>query len=445
MAEGAEHIPAGLQALRWRQALTILLLFGGYSAYYFCRADFSVAMPLLVADLGHRGVTHDDAMRRLGTVYSLGVLAYALGKMFLCGLGDLWGGRRSFLIGLGGAVAFTFLFSIGGGIPVFTLAWIGNRLTQSIGWAGLLKVCSRWFDFSSHGTIVGILSLSYLVGDAVARQWMGALIGMGYDWPALFRFAALVALVLFVANALLLRNSRTELGHAEAAANPLNLYAGHEHEPMSLRSVVMPLLRSPAFLLVCVLSFGCTVVRESFNVWTPVYLRDAVGYDEANAASLSAVFPALGAVSVLTVGWLSDRLGPNGRPMLLLVGLLATTVALAGLVVLRLGDVPPAAVVALIGFVAFCLLGPYSYLGGAFALDFGGHRAGAASSGIIDGVGYLGGALAGDSVARISVAFGWRGVFAALASVALASAVAALALYVQQQRRLKRTTGDDDE
>jgi OPA family glycerol-3-phosphate transporter-like MFS transporter len=214
---------------------------------------------------------------------------------------------------------------------------------------------------------------------------------------------------------------------------------------MSLRSVVLPLLRSPAFLLVCVLSFGCTVVRESFNVWTPVYLRDAVGYDEASAASLSAVFPALGAVSVLAVGWLSDRLGPNGRPMLLLGGLLATTVALAGLVMLRLGDVPPAAVVALIGFVAFCLLGPYSYLGGAFALDFGGHRAGAASSGIIDGVGYLGGALAGDSVARISVAFGWRGVFAALASVALASAVAALALYAQQQRRLKRTTGDDDE
>ena len=69
--------------------------------------------------------------------------------------------------------------------------------------------------------------------------------------------------------------------------------------------------------------------------------------------------------------------------------------------------------VALIGCVAFCLLGPYSYLGGAFALDFGGHRAGAASSGIIDGVGYLGGALAGDSVARISVALGWRGVFAA--------------------------------
>ena len=43
---------------------------------------------------------------------------------------------------------------------------------------------------------------------------------------------------------------------------------------------------------------------------------------------------------------------------------------------------------------------------------------------MIDGIGYLGGVLAGDSVARISVAYGWQGVFVALAGV---SALAALA------------------
>jgi len=33
---------------------------------------------------------------RLGSITSLGVLAYALGKLFLTGLGDFWGGRVSF-------------------------------------------------------------------------------------------------------------------------------------------------------------------------------------------------------------------------------------------------------------------------------------------------------------------------------------------------------------
>ena len=82
-----------------------------------------------------------------------------------------------------------------------------------------------------------------------------------------------------------------------------------------------------------------------------------------------------------------------------------------------------------IGTVAFCLLGPYSYLGGAIALDFGGKQAGAVSSGIIDGVGYLGAVVAGDSIARVSVYFGWQGVFVALAIVSALAALGAGCLY----------------
>ena len=49
----------------------------------------------------------------------------------------------------------------------------------------------------------------------------------------------------------------------------------------------------------------------------------------------------------------------------------------------------------LVGLVGFLVIGPYAYLAGAIALDFGGKHGGATSSGIIDGVGYLGGILAG--------------------------------------------------
>jgi sugar phosphate permease len=91
-----------------------------------------------------------------------------------------------------------------------------------------------------------------------------------------------------------------------------------------------------------------------------------------------------------------------------------------------------------IGTIAFCLLGPYSYLGGAFALDFGGKQAGAVSSGIIDGVGYLGAVVAGDSIARVSVAFGWQGVFVALAAVSALAALGAGYLYFLGETAAKR-------
>jgi OPA family glycerol-3-phosphate transporter-like MFS transporter len=425
---------ASARSLRFGQVKTILLLFGGYAACYYCRADLSVATPLLVEELGQRGISHGEAIKHIGTLTSAGVFAYAVGKLFLTGLGDYWGGRRNFLIGLGGACAFTLMFAAGGALPVFTISWIGNRLTQSIGWAGLIKVSSRWFDYSSYGSIIGILSISYLVGDALARQQMGALIEHGYGWRALFLFAAIVAGVMLAANLLLLRESRVEQGHAPAIPNPLNLFTATEAPPASPLALLLPLLRSRAFLLVCLLSFACTIVRETFNTWTPQYLHDHLGYSASRAASLSAIFPSVGVVSVLVAGWLSDRLGLNGRSLLMFIGLAATSAALVVLTTVRPESPGSAFPLLAISVVAFGLLGPYSYLGGAFALDFGGKQASAASSGIIDGIGYLGGVLAGDSVARLAVAVGWEGVFVTLAGVSAVAAACAGVLHALNAR-----------
>jgi sugar phosphate permease len=417
-------------SLRLGQITTVVLLFGGYGALYFCRADLSVAAPFLIEELGARGIPHDEAIVRIGQMTSLGVLAYALGKIFLGGLGDIWGGRRSFLIGLAGATASTWLFAAGGLLPIFTIAWIGNRLTQSIAWAGLIKVTSKWFDYTSHGAIVGILSVSYLVGDAVARHWMGLLIAHGFGWRAVFYFAAAVAGALFVGNALFLRESRADAGYPQAKPHPANLFGAAESRPPNLKALLTPLLRNRAFVVVCLLSFGSTIVRETFNIWTPEYLREHAGYSVSAAASMSAVFPGVGAISVLLSGWLSDRIGENGRSTVMFFGFAAASAALLILTCLRPTPAGSAVAVGTIGLVAFCLLGPYSYLGGAYAMDFGGKQGSAVASGLIDGVGYLGGVLAGDTVARVSVAFGWKGVFVALAAVCAAAAAGAGYLYV---------------
>jgi hypothetical protein len=96
-ADAAAERPS-IRSLRIRQTITVLLLFGGYGALYFCRADLSVATPLLIDELGKHGVSHADAIIRMGEITSFGVLAYALGKLFLTGLGRphqlrAWTGR----------------------------------------------------------------------------------------------------------------------------------------------------------------------------------------------------------------------------------------------------------------------------------------------------------------------------------------------------------------
>src|SRR2546423_14002156 len=124
---------------------------------------------------------------------------------------------------------------------------------------------------------------------------------------------------------------------------------------------------------------------------------------------MSAFSRGVGAAWVLLAGWLSDRLGLNGRSLLLFLGLTGTAAALLVLMSVHSGPAGALLAVVGIGVVAFCLLGPYSYLGGAFALDFGGKQASASASGIIDGIGDLGGVLAGGHPARVSGGVGLGG------------------------------------
>jgi sugar phosphate permease len=425
------RLPARLR--RWR-ALTLSLLVTGYAGYYLCRSDLSVAMPLLIADLGKKGIAPGAAKIQLGTIASLGVLAYTIGKFPSGWLADFSGGRRNFLSGMAGSILFTVLFGLAGGIPLFTLAWMGNRLVQSMGWAGMIKITSRWFSYSSYGSVMGIISLSFLFGDAASREFMSLLIGAGLGWRGIFYAAAATLSFLLLINLALLKETPDSIGYPEPPANPANLFRseGEKHTPESLRSLLGTFGRNRVFWLVCLLSCGITILRETFNLWTPTYFTQSVGLSVADAAQKSALFPLFGGASVLLAGFLSDRLGRSGRAAIIFCGMLLSAAVLLVLAFANF-DGSKVAPIVLVALVAFVMIGPYSYLAGAISLDFGGKQGSATASGLIDGAGYLGGVLAGNSFAGVSVMWGWKGAFASLAGIALLSSGAAAA-YLNHQR-----------
>ncbi len=409
----------------------------GYSGYYFCRSDLSVVLPDLIHDMARHGMTASSAQIRLGLIASVGTVAYALGKFFSGALADLGTGRRNFLGGMAGSVVFTIIFALSGGFPIFTAAWIGNRLFQSQGWAGLVRVSSRWFSYSTYGSVMAVVSLSFLFGDATCRWMMSQLLAHGVGWRGVFFFAAGALTVLMLTNLLLLRETPEERGLSAPEVNPRNVYADKEHAVGGKRArvgaILRPLLTSFAFWMVCVLAFGTTMLRETFNLWTPTYFVQFAGLTPSTAASRSALFPLCGGISVLLMGFLSDKLGPNGRNTLIVMGMTGCTACL-----LLMGRVPDHgggwAPSVLVGLVGFMLLGPYSYLAGAMSLDFGGQRGSATAAGIIDGFGYLAGWLSGVTVARVAVDFGWRNAFLCLAVVSLLTALVGLVLAVHHRK-----------
>src|SRR5215469_505804 len=415
--------------LHW-QVVTLLVMLLGYSGYYLCRSNFSVALPLIASELVVRGLSPGMARIMLGTIASLGVAAYAIGKFPAGALSDRLGGRRNFLAGMLGSVLCTLLFALAGGLPLFTLAWVSNRLVQSLGWAGVVKVSSRWFSYHNYGTVMAIISLSFLFGDAASRSFLGWLIGSGLGWRGVFVIAAATLFLLFVLNLLLLIEIPSEIGEAEPLGDPMAVIG--ERDVMNSHHDLWRTLRTLSmdcgFQLVCVLSFTFTLVRETFNLWTPTYFVQVLGMSDAVAARESALFPLFGGLSVLLCGVVSDRLKQGGRAAIMFYGLL-----MAGGVLLLLGQftfqAARALPVALVTGIGFLMIGPYSYLAGAISLDLGGKQGGATTSGIVDGVGYIGGILAGDSVARVSITYGWHGAFTTLAVIVWLTSVAAFSYH----------------
>lgn len=427
--------PAGSPRRSFRQAATVALLVTGYTGYYFCRSNLSVCTPLIRDELALQGMTADQARIHLGTIVSLSALAYAVGKILGGGLTEVFGGRRSFLGGMLGSILFTIMFAAGGAMPIFTIAWIGNRFTQSFGWLGIVRVVSRWFPYTAFGTVMGIISLSFLFGDALSRKFMMVLLRYDFTWRQVFYACAGVLAVVFLLNLWLLRETPGEVGEPEPEPNPENLYGeeGTETKPRGLGNLLGPLFRRRIFWYACLLSLGLTFLRESLLAWIPTYFNEALGMTPADAADKSVLFPLFGGISVLVVGFLSDWLGKLGRASILVIGLMGAAVAMLFLAM----EIPqgtrfgPVAVTAVIGFL---VTGPYSFLAGAIALDLGGKKGSATASGFIDAVGYLGGAiLAGHPIARIVAGSGWNGAFVVLSLAALVTGIIGVLFLVDQR------------
>ena len=417
---------------RW-QIVTGTALLVGYAGYYLCRSNFAVSIPALVADPA-AGIDR----RAIGVVTSAGVVAYAVGKMVTGVAGDFLSGRALFLGGLFLSVVATVAFSASSGFPLVLACWVANRFVQSAGWAGLAKTAVHWFPARRYGTVMSILSLSYLFGDALGRYVLGARIAAGGTWRGTFLLAAGILAAIGLVDVVLLRASPRDLGLPEPAVSTQNLFGsrGDRSAPEGLRDLLEPYARSGSFWMVCGLSCGMTLIREAFNTWTPTYLVDAHELELGAAAQYSALFPLVGGISALAVGAVTDRVGDGNRVSVIAWSMACCAIALGGLAVgtarhdLRLSLFAICA-------TAVCLLGPYTLLSGAIALDMGGRTGSATAAGLIDAAGYVGGILSGVAVAGLVESKGWATAFGALSAVSSAVLIVAAA-YLVEHRRAQR-------
>jgi OPA family glycerol-3-phosphate transporter-like MFS transporter len=420
-----------------RQADPLLVLFTlvlAYGSFYLCRANVESAYPLLTKAFGF-------TKTELGLLSSIPITTYAVGKILMGALGDVIGGKKLLVLATAGSVVATFAFGASATLFAFVVCASVNRFFQSGGWSGAVHVVAQRFDRKRHGLVMGVLSTSYELGNVVSILLCSAIVSAFPGWRMLFVVNPILFAATGVFVAIVLGSFRADRASAvhvseEAASGPASDPESDPRSDPPFSAILQRLLRQPAFWIAVLLSVLLTFLRVCFLTWTPLYLVEVSRASGAAAISgsiaKSAIFPASGVVAALVVGALSDRFGPGRR-----APVMAASLAVVVILVLALahgGVRSPAGSVILIGGVGLFLLGPYSLLAGALALDASGERGAATAAGIIDGAGYLGASSAGVVVGSIADRWGWAPAFDVVAAAALAATLIATAWSLSLRR-----------
>ncbi len=420
-------MPAASPSFDRQRLLLTALLFVGYAGYYLGRVTVPVALPLI-------GEGFDYSNTQVGLILSVYFAVYAASKLVNGFLGDRIGGKAMFFIGLFGSVLMNAAFGFGRELFVFVAVWGVNAYFQTMGWLGVMPIMARWYPSRESGRVMGFMSISYQLGDFLARASAAVLI-VALGWSGLFwAHAALLALF----GLALYRLIKPE---PPPAASPSGSPAT-QPEPAppqaERRRLRRRMLRSPAFGILCASYVLLSVVRYSFWGWSVDYLVQA-GAGIGAAAATSALFPLLGSAGSITAGWVSDRLGARRGPVL---AVMCAVLTLSIYVFSRLPVAEGPWLAAALGLVGFTLYGPYSLMSGAMVMDFGGKEASASASGIVDGVGAAGAIFAGVGMGYLIDGHGWDGAFGII--VAMASAATVLNALLWSHRPLRAATDLED-
>ncbi|MFO1499846.1 MAG: MFS transporter [Verrucomicrobiota bacterium] len=332
---------------------------------------------------------------------------------------DRLGGRFCFFASLVLVAIFGAAGGLAGSVPMLVWWYSCNRLAGSAAWGSMMKLIPDWFSPRDLAFASALLSLGFVFGGVCATLLAGQIAAWSSNnWRVVMAAPSAVLLAIVVFSWLVLpRKSR--------AANGLDSRGKTGIDWQQFLS----LLKIRQFWIVCGLSFTLTLMRETFNTWTVDFFRTGDNVSEQMALSrIRRLTP-----SVLwgsSLGWATGRLG-QWVAAIFFVGfcLIADPSSVLPAHHCPAGPWLPTIAVAIIAFSAWAIQLARRRL----VRQRSGQKYVRTVAGIVDGVGYLAGILAGQQFERIVDAGGYTVGFQSLAILTLIAAVLCLFLYPKER------------
>ena len=386
-----------------------------YAFLYMGRYNLTVAKNALGTLMSNRD---------FGMIFGIGTGVYAFSFLVNGPLVDKIGGKKGILIAALGAAAANVAMGVvvwlvltgRADLPLFwplSVCYALNMYFQSYGAVSIIKVKANWFHVRERGVFGAIFGTLISFGVYFAFEWGQAIVDMtkakmpaapggltnflrswfvpegatmDATW-AVFFIPAIILVGWAVFDFWLIKETPEGAGFPYLDTHDAS--SGHMHEEYSTVDLLKKVFFSPLMLLLGGVELTAGVLRNGIMQWYTIFAKQVpqVGA-EWFAHNWGLLLCMFGIVGGFAGGLISDKFfqSRRGPPAALFC---AFMLMMAAVMAMTLFSLPM-----LVGFSALLIVaavtGVHSLMSGTAAADFGGRKATATCSGIVDGCVYLG-------------------------------------------------------
>lgn len=382
---------------RWRVFESAFL---AYAMFYMVRNNLSP----VAKEMGD-ALMYDKSM--LGLIMAGTAISYGMGKFIMGFLSDQCDARKYVATGLLATSAVNFIFGSSETYLVHLILWSLNGFIQGMGYGPCCRGLSHWFSFRERGTVFGLWNMSHNLGGGMAGV-VAAKSAEMWGWSSAFYVPGAICTLGAVYLFLRMRDTPQSIGLPAIEDYKNDWPPGEEeiHEKeLSLREMMFQyILPNKMLWILALANIFVYVSRYAMLDWGPTYLKEVKGATITAGGISTLVIEFSGALGMLTMGWLSDKLG-GYRARVSVVALLPLPFAFyslrfipADLYWLEMG------IFAVIGFLVYV---PVMF-SGVMSLDLTSKKAVGTAAGFVGFFGYVGRVLQGFGLGYTAQHYGWN-------------------------------------
>jgi MFS transporter, OPA family, glycerol-3-phosphate transporter len=390
---------------RWR---VFEAAFVAYATFYIVRNNFAPVSKEIGALLHY-----DKAM--IGDILAGTAIAYGVGKFVMGYFADRSDARKYVAVGMLLTAALNFVFGASSTYGMHLFLWTLNGFVQGMGYGPCTRGLSHWFSVRERGTAFGFWNISHNIGGGLAG-FLAAECAARWGWTAAFYVPGVIATLCAFYLFWRMRDTPQSVGlpSVEEYKNdyPPDEKGSHERE-LSARELLMKyILPNKMLWVLSMANIFVYIARYSMVDWGPTYLKEVKGASLSEGGFSTLVIEFAGALGMLSMGWLSDKLGGR-RARVSVFAMIPLVLAFAAIRI-----VPPGMLwldMILFAFIGFFVYTPVMF-SGVMSLDLTTKKAVGTAAGFVGFFGYVGRVIQGKGLGWVAQHYGWdAGLWAVLA------------------------------